>query len=183
MPRQPAIVLGGHVLGVVPGLHALGWALIRCAPEEDIVEAVGVERTRQRRGLDGAHDHADFARRSRELGGLVRIIAEREPLQALVRVVPTRELSPEDARVWGLLDMLGIELAVPVIDVSRAAVDVGPDLEAEAALEGWLEDDEADADEGIPAPLRIRALLAVAAVRVSASAEAIAAARLVRRVA
>ncbi len=148
----------GVVLGVTPHLARCGWALV--AGDEAL--AVGVIRTRSAYGSADAPTDAAGAltRRTRVLAKLLRTVAHREPLVAIVAPPWPAAASPELARAWGVIDAISVELSVEVHE-SDAPPDLA-ELQLEADREGWL---EGLLDDEIPGPLHRHALHAVALAR------------------
>ena len=160
--------LGGVVLGCVPTLAAVGWALMRVSPDGDEVESFGVIRTRVAYGTSEQNAAGDVNRRSRSIASLLRVIGAREVLTAIVRRAPDPKGDPHDGRVYGILDVLAVALDVPVLEVHGVEVRA-----AREATRAWLDAEEPGwteelADDEIGVALYPRALDAIGVVRVAA---------------
>lgn len=150
--------IGSVVLGVTPGWAACGWALVRITPDGDGVVQAGVIRTRSayRTAEDTA---ADLVRRGRVLAGQLRVVAQREPIAGIVRLVGV-EAHDLDHRTYGVLDTLSDELDVPTFE-ERHIARPEPIVERRCGLERLV--DLLDDDE-VPVVQRRRAIEAVALV-------------------
>jgi hypothetical protein len=169
MKPNHTIVRGGVVLGITPSLALTGWVLMRLAPDCDEALGIGVLRTRAsyRGDEDGATALPPAERashRARLVARLLHTIGRREPILAIARRSLEADAYPGDARVHGLVDALGAELDVPIVEVEPEALKVDDALRAEAEREAWIDD---LTEDEIPEALHRHALEAVAAVRVA----------------
>ncbi len=162
---------GGVVLGVLPSLAGCGWAIVRLLADAEAVESFGVLRTRTAYGTSETGG-GDINRRSRTIARLLRVVAARETLAAIVCRVADPKGDVLDARVYGVLMALSVELDVPLLEVNGAEVRAARD-----ATRAWLDDEDPAwpdelADDEIGVALHGRAIDAVSVVRVASGRHA-----------
>ncbi len=166
---------GSVVLGVVPHIAHLGWALVRLREREEAVLDAGVIRTRQgwrARDSEAVRDR-DEHRRGRELAEELRLVLMRERVEVVCALrLPSAARKDERiiaARAWGVVDTCVAALGAPLVHVAHEEVSAVLTTSAVAArmsaeLEARLAEDVAESQ-------REWALAAVGAVVASLDTE------------
>lgn len=136
---------GGVVLGLEPAEASCAWSLVRLAPDQLTVIQCGVIRARRPSGNRAPAPNRD-ARIFAEFAGLLRVVIDREYIEAVVRTAtPTDDLSATAGRVLGVTDAAAAEVR-HLVDIDRVvagrAASAGLTGEQRAEVVRLLEEDE-----------------------------------------